>query len=297
MSEFATLSLSEKAPDNAAEALALLNSYLALPGNGLCGDCSSPAVTWASQSTHILICALCAGVHRSLGVEHSFVQSLTLDKWSVESVTAFASKGSTEEVNSSLLEYHVPAGTLKPNRSSDRADRESYIRSKYVARSFAPSSAVDERSAPLRPVTAASPAAGTAPAKKAATGELELIGVVMVKVKSCKDLINADVLSLSDPYIVLTLGRQTLKSKVILDNLNPVWNETIPMSWDGIEELQVSVFDQDLGLAGADDSLGHCTINLKELSLSGGEPHSVDRKLEGVKKGSIQLEFSLNTFS
>lgn len=225
-------------------------------------------------------------------MEHSFVQSLTLDTWSVEAVAAFTSKGSTELVNSTLLEFHVPSGTLKPNKGSGRSERESYIRSKYVSRSFVPSA---ERVEPLSPLTAADPEPG-APAKKTATGELELIGVVMIKLKSAKDLINTDLLSLSDPYVVFDLGRQTLKSRVVLDNLNPVWEETIPMSWDGKDMLHVHVFDQDMGLAGADDSLGLCTINLKDMNLT-DTPQQFDFKLEGVKKGSVQLELSLNTFT
>jgi Ca2+-dependent lipid-binding protein len=49
----------------------------------------------------------------------------------------------------------------------------------------------------------------------------------------------------SDPYVVCTLGRQQFKTNVIDDNLNPVWNQTLMLSWDGHSPLYLHVIDKD----------------------------------------------------
>ena len=45
---------------------------------------------------------------------------------------------------------------------------------------------------------------------------------------------------------MFNLGRQRVRSKVIDNNLNPVWNETLMLAWDGQSVLLAEVFDKDL---------------------------------------------------
>jgi len=52
-----------------------------LPGNEFCCDCSARDTEWASVNHGTLICIACAGVHRSLGVNVSFVRSMHMDTW------------------------------------------------------------------------------------------------------------------------------------------------------------------------------------------------------------------------
>ena len=51
-------------------------------GNDRCRDCkSNNFADWASVTNGTIICKDCAGLHRSLGVNISFVKSMVLDSW------------------------------------------------------------------------------------------------------------------------------------------------------------------------------------------------------------------------
>lgn len=52
------------------------------PSNNVCFECKEDAPKWASVNNAIFICMNCAGVHRGLGVDVSFVRSMTMDSWS-----------------------------------------------------------------------------------------------------------------------------------------------------------------------------------------------------------------------
>ena len=60
---------------------ACLHLLHTLSGNTKCHDCLAPSPSWASVSYGITLCLQCSGKHRSLGVNVSYVKSLTLDSW------------------------------------------------------------------------------------------------------------------------------------------------------------------------------------------------------------------------
>lgn len=109
---------------------------LAMPGNDVCADCSAPQPKWASINLGITLCIECAGIHRSLGVHLSKVRSLTLDTevWSPEIVQLMLNLGNIS-VNSAYLACYKDQ--VPPiNEDSSREDRESWIKSKYLLKSF-----------------------------------------------------------------------------------------------------------------------------------------------------------------
>ncbi|KAK3606242.1 hypothetical protein CHS0354_037918 [Potamilus streckersoni] len=72
----------------------------------------------------------------------------------------------------------------------------------------------------------------------------------------------------SDPYVKFSIGkRQYYRSRTILKNLNPKWDEkfTIPID-DPLQQVQVRAFDYDRGMT--DDPMGSAEIDLTSLELN-----------------------------
>ncbi|EXB29563.1 putative ADP-ribosylation factor GTPase-activating protein AGD13 [Morus notabilis] len=91
----------------------------------------------------------------------------------------------------------------------------------------------------------------------------ERLGLLKVVVVQGKRLVIRDFKS-SDPYVVVKLGNQTAKTKVINSCLNPVWNEELTFSLtEPIGVLNLEVFDKDL--LKTDDKMGHAHLSLQPL--------------------------------
>ncbi|KAL8137332.1 hypothetical protein V2J09_003333 [Rumex salicifolius] len=84
-------------------------------------------------------------------------------------------------------------------------------------------------------------------------------GILKVTVVKGKRLAVRD-FKTSDPYVILKLGNQVAKTKVISSCLNPVWNEDLTFT---LHEPAGEVFDRDRFKA--DDKMGHAHMNLQPL--------------------------------
>ncbi|XP_035004281.1 arf-GAP with coiled-coil, ANK repeat and PH domain-containing protein 1 [Hippoglossus stenolepis] len=112
-----------------------LEEVQSIPGNRHCCDCGEPNPDWASINLGITLCIVCSGIHRSLGVHFSKVRSLTLDSWEPELVKLMCELGNT--VINRIYEARIDEITIKkPHPNSPRADKETWIRSKYVEKKF-----------------------------------------------------------------------------------------------------------------------------------------------------------------
>lgn len=110
-----------------------LPAMLALSQNGVCADCGAAKPTWASINLGVFICLECAGVHRSLGTHISKVRSTDLDEWDGIDLAVM------DNAKANLFfESTLSSATVKPNARSPVADRDKFIRAKYVAREFLP---------------------------------------------------------------------------------------------------------------------------------------------------------------
>ncbi|KAK9123252.1 hypothetical protein Sjap_012854 [Stephania japonica] len=94
-------------------------------------------------------------------------------------------------------------------------------------------------------------------------GMVEFVGLIKVNIVQGTNLAVRDVLT-SDPYVILTLGKQSMKTRVIKSNLNPVWNEQLMLSIpDPIPPLKLKVYDKDT--FSTDDHMGEAEINILPL--------------------------------
>lgn len=119
--------------------------------------------------------------------------------------------------------------------------------------------------------------------------ELRPVGTLEVKLVQAKDLTNKDIIGKSDPYAILFVRplRDRMKtSKIINNQLNPVWNEHFEFVVEdtSTQHLVVKIYD-DEGLQ-ASELLGCTQVRLKDL-----EPGKVkDVWLKLVKDLEIQRD-------
>ncbi|XP_058739865.1 calcium-dependent lipid-binding protein-like [Vicia villosa] len=117
------------------------------------------------------------------------------------------------------------------------------------------------------------------------TSELELKpqGMLRVKVIKANDLKNKEMIGKSDPYTVVYIRPLfKVKTKVIDNNLNPIWNEEFDLIAEDKEtqSLTLEVFDKDIG---QDKRLGIAKLPL------------IDLEVETEKEVELRLLSSLDT--
>lgn len=93
-----------------------------------------------------------------------------------------------------------------------------------------------------------------------------ILGLLKVRVVKGINLAVRDRKS-SDPYVVIKLGNQTVKTRVIKRNLNPVWDEELTLSIPNpTPPLKLQVFDKDT--LSRDDKMGDAVIDLQPLVMA-----------------------------
>ncbi|KAF3442275.1 hypothetical protein FNV43_RR16191 [Rhamnella rubrinervis] len=95
--------------------------------------------------------------------------------------------------------------------------------------------------------------------------ELKPQGKITLTIVKANDLKNMEMIGKSDPYVVVFIRPLfKVKTKVVDNNLNPVWNQTFELIVEDKEtqSLILEVFDQDIG---QDKRLGTAKLPLIEL--------------------------------
>ncbi|KAK8844773.1 hypothetical protein IAR55_006623 [Kwoniella newhampshirensis] len=105
----------------------------------------------------------------------------------------------------------------------------------------------------------------------AAVGDTRAIGIFLITIHHCEGLSGQDNNGLSDPYVVLAyakFGKPLYSSRIILGDLNPVFEETcvLLLTMDEVkakEDLAAMLWDSDK--MSADDLVGRIQIPVEEL--------------------------------
>ncbi|CAL1354563.1 unnamed protein product [Linum trigynum] len=106
-----------------------------------------------------------------------------------------------------------------------------------------------------------------------------LLGLLRIRIKRGVNLAVRDVRS-SDPYCVVRMGKQKLKTRVIKKDVNPEWNEDLTLSVTDPElPVKLTVYDHDTFTL--DDKMGDAEFDIKPFM------DALKMNVSGLPNGTI----------
>ncbi|KAK8535125.1 hypothetical protein V6N13_130323 [Hibiscus sabdariffa] len=233
-----------------------LRNILNQSDNRICADCGAPDPRWA-----VAVCT------------EAWVLSVAMDEWTMEEIDAMAEVGGNSAANA-VYEAYIPEGYSKPGPDATLEERQKFIKSKYEAREFF-----------KKGLQISSPTFKSIFSTKFMDSFRLRPPVTVLR---GANLAVRDMMT-SDPYVVLTLGQQTIQTGVVPSSLNPIWNEDVMLSvprnygplklvsssyiWNEDVRLIRStrtmqeVYDHDM--LSADDIMGEAQIDIQPLISAG----------------------------
>lgn len=107
----------------------------------------------------------------------------------------------------------------------------------------------------------------------------DLLGLLRIHIKRGVNLAVRDV-STSDPYVVVKMGKQKLKTRVIKKDVNPEWKEDLTLSvTDPIRSFRLTVYDYDT--FSKDDKMGDAEFDISPYI------EALKMNLEDLPNGTI----------
>ncbi|KAI6683508.1 protein C2-DOMAIN ABA-RELATED 4-like [Syzygium oleosum] len=106
-----------------------------------------------------------------------------------------------------------------------------------------------------------------------------LLGLLRIRVKRGVNLAVRDVRS-SDPYVVVKMAKQKLKTRVIKKDVNPEWNEDLTLSVsDPTIPVELTIYDHDT--FSKDDKMGDAEFDIKPFI------EALKMNLQGLPSGTV----------
>ncbi|KAF5791483.1 putative C2 domain-containing protein [Helianthus annuus] len=87
-----------------------------------------------------------------------------------------------------------------------------------------------------------------------------LLGLLRVHIHRGVNLAVRDVTT-SDPYVIIRMGKQKLKTRVVKKNINPVWDEDLTLSVAEPLPVKLEVYDRDT--FSMDDKMGDAVFDIQ----------------------------------
>lgn len=108
---------------------------------------------------------------------------------------------------------------------------------------------------------------------------MNMMGLLRIRIKRGINLAIRDIKS-SDPYVIVRLGKQKLRTRIIKKSLNPEWHEDLTLCvTDPDEPVKLFVYDHDTFTP--DDKMGDAEFDIKPFL------EAVKMNLEGFLDGTI----------
>lgn len=108
---------------------------------------------------------------------------------------------------------------------------------------------------------------------------MNMMGLLRIRIKRGINLAIRDIKS-SDPYVIVRLGKQKLRTRIIKKSLNPEWHEDLTLCvTDPDEPVKLFVYDHDTFTP--DDKMGDAEFDIKPFL------EAVKMNLEGLADGTI----------
>ncbi|KAI6649213.1 ADP-ribosylation factor GTPase-activating protein AGD13-like [Oopsacas minuta] len=213
-----------------------IEAILARDENHFCADCDEPNPTWVSLTWGCFICDNCAGAHRSLGPESSFLKSGTNEIFSQQEVDCLTLQGNVHA--NQILEYHVPEGVDVPHGANDKWQRrKTYIQKKYEDLSFIKLEGRERKSVKRESIIFESFEDNSLPF------EDHFLGILDVKILSINNLPKSK-FGNSGIYAITKIGTQQSKTDAKDFKEEIKFDEKFVFSWDGKEEMNIKICDK-----------------------------------------------------
>lgn len=266
--------ISEVGPE-VVSLISVRQSYNEDPANQVCADTGRrlhPTDTWVNVNFGVFISGVVAVAHTDCGFE---VWQMGVQDFTPEQIARVSTHGNAKQ--NSIFEALPEAAGIKAGAFSGGTDGvRRYVKAKYVDKSFC--------------------IGGSASLGDGAEPEPELTDfetTLRIEVRRGENLKKMDYFPYtSDPYVVVKCGEGCPEkhTKVISNNLNPVWNEELAFNnISGGAKVSLACWDQDLG--SKDDPMGQWIADktIAELCPERGTPVEVAASLVDVSHGIIHI--------